>query len=148
MVYPRATDKVLVFESRPLIGTLPTWTAPVVVNAAAKSDDQVSLALGTSATVVMLVWRDLDGKGYYSTQTTAGTGAWTVPAPLVSGTNPLLASAPSVARGVCGDDFVVTFVTTTGDVKLTRLRSSAFTTPETVATLAAGTGHAAVATAR
>jgi hypothetical protein len=117
-------------------GSGKAWGNPGVVNASAWSNEQPSVAR-LSATTLLLAFRGQDHNAYVSTGTYAasavaggGTLTWTAPAPLVAG-GVSVDSAPAVAKGVCGDDAVVVFASSS-QVKATRLRGATWSTPEVV----------------
>lgn len=108
-----------------------TYTAPATVAATALSDVGLSMATLANGKLALVFWGQ-DSKPYFSLGTVNGQSVtWTTPAALVSGTNPTIASGPSVTAGVCGDDAVATYVTS-GGAYVTRLRGAVWTTPEAV----------------
>ena len=141
VVYLRKTDRHLMFAAR----TLATWSAPAEVydtaGNVAFSDDPVALApLAGGGAVV--AFRGSDLKPYFSRWNAT---TWSAPAPLVAGTNPTLASPPSLAAGVCGGDVLAAFVDTTGAVKVATLSGSSWSPPSPIVG-AAGMTYVGVAT--
>lgn len=106
-----------------------TYTSPATVAVTALSDVGLSLATLANGKLALAFWGQ-DQKAYFSLGTVNGQSVtWTTPSPLVSGTNPVTASPPSVTAGVCGDDAVATYATG-GSAYVTRLRGATWTTPE------------------
>ena len=64
----------------------------------------------------------------------AKTPAWKQHAFLVTSTT-AIASPPTVATGVCGDDAVAVYPLAAGAVQITRLRGATWSAPENVGTL-------------
>jgi hypothetical protein len=102
-----------------------SWNAPILFDTAASATDFALQALpGGKA---MLVYRDGNNKGFYSVW--ADTTGFGPPLPLVTGTNPDLASVPSVARGQCGSDVTIAYAQKDGAVKLLRYSAGTMTGP-------------------
>jgi hypothetical protein len=122
--------------------TQKTWSAPVTIDPSALSNDPPALAPLSNGRAA-LVYRGQNGQPYFSTFDPARAVAWSAPAALVPSGNPTLASPPSIATGVCGDDAVAVYVEAGGAVKATRFVGGAWVAP-----VAAGSGatFAAVAT--
>jgi hypothetical protein len=121
-----------------------TYTAPAVVDTNARSDVGLSLALMANGKFALVYWGQ-NQEPYFSIGTQTGQSlAWSVPAPLVSATNPTLPSPPVVAPGVCGDDAVAAYALG-GSAYVTRLRGSSWSTPETV-TGVTGAANVGIAT--
>jgi hypothetical protein len=101
------------------------WNAPILFDTAASSTDLALQALpGGKA---MLVYRDASNKAFYSVWAEAtGFGP---PLPLVSGTNPELASVPSMARGTCGSDVTIAYAQKDGLVKILRYAAGTMSGP-------------------
>lgn len=106
-----------------------TWATPMLVNTNAYSNDPVALA-PLPGGKALLVFRGSDEKPYFSTWDGATT--WTAPAAVVGGTNPMVASIPSVAVGVCGADAVVAWAQVGGGVAFASFIAGAFSTPVNV----------------
>lgn len=119
---------------------LDTWSSATLIPLA-QTSTPFSAAL-LKPNVVAAAFRGNDAKLYVTFGTIgAASIAWTQPTSILgSGTTD---GAPSIAKGVCGDDAIVVFVAG-GQPKATRLRGSTWTAPEIVAD-AAGT-RVAVAT--
>jgi hypothetical protein len=118
------------------------WSAPALVNVAAYTPTAPTLAT-MSGGRALLAWKGGNGEGYASVYTSGATPAWSVPAPLTSAQ---LASPPSIAQGVCGDDAEAAY-TSGGQVYTTHFAGGAWTTPATV-TGGAGAAFVAIATSR
>ena len=72
------------------------------------------------------------GTGYYFRGTVSGTGVAFGAAMPIGGDAPIAVdAAPSVAKGVCGDDAIIAF-SSLGVVEITRLRGDAWTAPAAV----------------
>jgi hypothetical protein len=116
------------------------WSAPALVNAAAYVNGAAPSAptlAPSSSSGAVLAWEGANGEAYASTYATAG---WSTPAQLTAAQ---VAGAPSLARGICGDDAVAAYVSL-GSVYTTHLVGSAWTTP---APLAGAVGVTSVAIA-
>jgi hypothetical protein len=121
-----------------------TYTSPTVVDITALSDVGLSLALMANGKFALVFWGQ-DQKPYFSIGTQTGTSvAWSKPAALLSGTNPVLPSPPVVAAGVCGDDAVAAYAQG-GSAFVTRLHGSTWSMPETV-TGVSGAANVGIAT--
>jgi hypothetical protein len=140
IVYVRPTDFHLMFSTR----TSGTWSAPAeVYNAGgnvAYSNDPVSLAPRAGGKAA-LAFRGGNAAPYYAL---FDGSAWSAPAAVVA-TLPTLASPPSIAAGVCGDDATLAYVTSTGDVDVVRLVGTTWSSP-TMVTSVTGMTYAAIAT--
>ena len=119
-----------------------TWSAPVILDVNAFTNDPPALAPMSNGRAV-LVYRGADNLPYVTTFDPARATPWSPPVALVAGTNPILATPPSIASGVCGDDAVVVYVELGGAVKSTRFTGGSWTTP---AIVGAGATYAAIAT--
>lgn len=123
-----------------------TWSPPTVVDPTAETNVQMSLAALSGSTRAVLTYMGQDDYPYFSIGTITGaTIAWSVPAPLVSGSNPKVTSTPVVTAGVCGDDAIAVFTPASGDAQATRLCGTTWSAPEAIAGTA-GAKYAAVAT--
>ncbi len=119
-----------------------TWSAPVTVDAAA----YVNGAAPTAPTLAsltagrgLLAWQGANGEGYESIYSGS---AWSTPAQLTSAA---IGGAPSLARGVCGDDAVAAYVSA-GSVYTTHLSVGTWTMPMLLAG-ASGVVAVSIATA-
>lgn len=130
-VYARDADYKIMSTAR----SSGTWSTPALVDANAflsgSTNEPVALAPLAGGKAVM-VYRGTDSKAYFSRFDPAQSPAWTAPAPLVSGTNPAVASLPSVATGVCGADAVAAYVETGVGAKVVTLAGSAWSAPDAV----------------
>ncbi len=99
-----------------------TWSAPVLVNTTAYANDPVAVAPMAGGKAI-LVFRGTDMKPYFSLYD--GQGAWSAPAAVVAQSSPTVASTPSVATGVCGDDAVIAYAANGGGVELVHLQGGA-----------------------
>jgi hypothetical protein len=79
-----------------------TWSAPALINANAFTNAAPSLAPLAAGRAIM-AYLGTNQLPYFSTYDPSAVPLWTTPAPIGS-TSPTLASPPSVAPGVCGDD--------------------------------------------
>lgn len=101
------------------------WNAPILFDTAASSTDFALQALpGGKA---MLVYRAANNQAYYAVW--AESTGFGPPVPLVDGTNPELASVPSIARGQCGSDVTIAYAQKDGLVKLLRYSAGTMTGP-------------------
>jgi hypothetical protein len=101
------------------------WNPPILFDTAASSTDFALQALPGGKAI--LIYRDASNKAFYSVWAEAtGFGP---PAPLVTGTNPELASVPSIARGTCGSDVTIAYAQKDGLVKLLRYSAGTMTGP-------------------
>ncbi len=125
-------DELLVYAGNDLlihvaarVASNKAWNTPILFDTAASSTDLALQALpGGKA---LLVYVDSNDKGFFSVWSDAtGFGP---PAPLVAGTNPDLASTPSITRGKCGSDATVAYAQKDGNVKILRYSGGAFTGP-------------------
>jgi hypothetical protein len=112
-------------------GSSKSWSSPALVNAAAYTPATPTLTTMTGGRA-LLAWKGGNGEGYASVYTAGASPPWSTPAQLTSMT---LASAPSLAQGVCGDDAVAAFVSS-GQVYTTHFASGAWTTPSAYAAAA------------
>ncbi|MEA2752360.1 MAG: hypothetical protein QOI41_6503 [Myxococcales bacterium] len=126
-------DELLVYAGSDLlihvaarVSSNKAWNTAILFDTAASSTDLALQAMpGGKA---MLVYKSSsDGQGYYSVWTEA-TG-FAAPTPLVAGTNPELASAPSIVRGQCGSDVTIAYATKDGLVKILRYTAGAMSDP-------------------
>jgi hypothetical protein len=107
-----------------------SWSTPALLDTNAFTNEPVALAALPGGRVV-LVYRGSDMLPYWSLYTPGASPAWTAPLPLVTGTNPVVLSVPSVARGVCGADAVVAWAEA-GGVRVSTLTGSSWSAPEPV----------------
>jgi hypothetical protein len=128
VVYESAADTKLYSFARD--ASSKQWSGPTLVNATAFTHEAATLAPMAGGRAIV-AWRGTDGLGYTSAFD-ASAGAWTAPVPLVAGTNPPVASAPSLAPGNCGDDAVAAAVSN-GGVIVARYAGGAWRAPVTVA---------------
>ncbi len=106
------------------------WGTPMLVDANAYSNNPVALA-ALPGGKALVVFRGSDGKPYFSVWD--GASAWTAPAPIVGGNDPVIASVPSLAPGVCGADAVVAFAVSGGGIELASFTAGSFGAPVAVA---------------
>lgn len=105
------------------------WNTSTLFDTAASSTEMALAALpGGKA---MLVYRASNKQGYYSVWSLA-TG-FGLPAELVAGKNPELASAPSMTRGQCGSDATLAYAQSDGLVRILRYTAGALNGPFEVA---------------
>jgi hypothetical protein len=140
IVYVRGTDDHLDYTTR----TAGTWSAPAEVydvsgNIAYTGFTPTLAALPGGGAIV--VWQGGNNMAYASTYT-AGTG-WAAPAQIPSTTT--VVSAPAVATGVCGASAIAAYVLTGGQVEVTSLTGTSWSTPSAIAG-ATGMQSVAVAT--
>ncbi len=126
-VYLRKADFKIMSSAR----TSATWEVnPMLLDATAYTNDPVALtALGGGR--ALLVYRGSNTQPYFSVYDPKKTPAWTVPAPLLP-SNPMIASTPSVALGVCGDDAIVAYAKVGGGVELAHFSGGTFAGPDLV----------------
>lgn len=125
-------DELLVYAGSDLlihvaarVSSNKAWNAPILFDTAASSTDFALQALpGGKA---MLIYRDASNKAFFSVWSES-TG-FAPPAPLVAGTNPELASVPSIARGQCGSDVTIAYAQKDGFVKILRYTAGTMTGP-------------------
>jgi hypothetical protein len=101
-----------------------TWSAPALVDPNAFTPYSPTI-VAMSGGRALVAWEGANGEGYYSVYTTAPSTGWSTPAQLTSA---LIANAPSLAPGVCGDDAVAAYVSS-GQVYTTHFAGGAWTTP-------------------
>jgi hypothetical protein len=78
-----------------------------------------------------VAFRGQDLKGYVSTGTIGASSiTFTAAVPVAPG-GALVDSAPSVAKGICGDDAIAVFASAS-QVRATRLRAGVWSAPEAV----------------
>jgi hypothetical protein len=123
VVYPRTSDKKLVFATR----QLGVWTDPVVLEANSYSADPPSLAALSNGDAV-LAFRGLDNKGY-ATRFDAKSAAFETPKPIAAVP---LTSPPAVAPGVGTAAAEAVFVSG-GAAYHARLSNNAWSTPVVIA---------------
>ena len=107
------------------MSSIGSWNAPILFDTAASATDFALQALPGGKAI--LVYRDGSSKGFYSVW--ADTAGFAPPQPLVAGTNPDLASAPSIARGQCGSDVTIAYAQSDGFVKILRYSAGTMTGP-------------------
>jgi hypothetical protein len=117
-----------------------TWSAPVAVDPTANTANAVSLAPLTGGGAVMVYLGALNSFPYFSIYAPAGATPWTVPASVYP-SSLALASAPTVAPGVCNVDAIAALTEPAG-VEIVSLKSGAWGTP----VLLGGTGATTYAT--
>jgi hypothetical protein len=106
------------------------WSNGAITHANAQTGEGMSVAR-LSATKVLVAFRGNDQRPYVMTGTVgAAVVAWTAPVPLLADTA-TVASAPAVAKGVCGDEAIAVFASG-GQIKATQLRGTTWTVPGTV----------------
>jgi hypothetical protein len=126
-------DELLVYAGSDLlihvaarVSSNKAWNAPILFDTAASSSDFALQALPGGKAI--LVYVDSANKGFYSVWA-EGTG-FAPPQPLVAGTNPDLASVPSIARGQCGSDVTIAYAQKAdGLVKILRYSAGTFSGP-------------------
>jgi hypothetical protein len=116
-----------------------TWSSPAMVSTNAFTPAAPTLT-SMSGGGALLAWQGGDGAGYESVYTPGSAVAWSTPAQLTAAQ---VASAPSLAPGVCGDDAVAAYLSS-GLVYTTHFAGGAWTAP---AALPAGSGATAVSIA-
>ena len=109
--------------------TAGTWGTPMQIDANAYSNDPIALGALPGGKAIV-VFRGSDGKPYFSTWDGATT--WTAPAAIASN-DPVIASVPSVAPGVCGADALVAFAESGGGVAIAPFSGGTFGAPQPVA---------------
>jgi hypothetical protein len=143
VVYVRAGDYHLDFTTR--ASTSGSWSTPAEVF------DMPGMVAYTGATPALaalpnggaiLVWLGGSPASPYASTYNPATG-WTAPASITSLT---LASAPAVASGVCGAVAVVALVQTSGQVDVSTLTGTAWSTPAPISG-ASGMQSVAIASA-
>lgn len=144
VVYARNADYKIMSLAR--AGNV--WTTPVLVDANAflsgATNEPVALAALAGGKALM-VYRGTDSKPYFSVYDPGKVPMWTVPAPVIGGTNPSVESRPSVATGVCGADAVVAYAETAASVKVALFSGGGFGSPEAVPQTSGAT-YVAIAT--
>lgn len=123
--------------------TAKTWSTALPIDTDAASNESPSLAPMSGGRAVMM-WRGTNGMAYFNTYDPAATPKWRQHAFLVSSTT-AIASPPTVATGVCGDDAIAAYALAGGAVQVTRLKGTTWSTPESVGALS-NLGFASVAT--
>jgi hypothetical protein len=122
--------------------TTKVWATAQITQATAQTAEQMSVAR-ISPSVLVVTYRGGNQRPYVMTGTLGASSiTWGVPVALLADSSTVDA-APSVAKGVCGDDAVAVFASA-GQVKATHYRAGAWSVPETV-TGASG-GRVSVAT--
>jgi hypothetical protein len=111
-----------------------TWSPPALVDPNAFTPYAPTL-VWMSGGRALLAWEGANGEGYESVYTTAPTTGWSTPAQL---TTALVANAPSLAPGVCGDDAVAAYVSG-GQVYTTHFAGGAWTSPALQAAVSGST---------
>jgi hypothetical protein len=107
-----------------------TWTAtPTLIDTNAYSNDPVTL-VALPGGKALLVYRGSDKKPYWMTWD--GVSTWTTAAPVLATSNPVLASVPSAAAGVCGADAFVAWAESSGGVTVVPFTAGAFGSPMSV----------------
>jgi hypothetical protein len=96
------------------------WSNPILVDADAQPMDGTRLAPLADGKA-LLVYRDATQRAFVSIFDPAGTPQWSKPAALVAGTNPALASLPSVSQGTCGDDVSIAYAEDGGNVSVVQM---------------------------
>jgi hypothetical protein len=115
-----------------------TWSLPAMVNADAFTPAAPTLT-ALSGGGALVAWQGGNGEGYESVYD--GTnGSWSSPAQLTAAQ---VASAPSLAQGVCGDDAIAAYVSG-GLVYTTHFAGGAWSVPSA---FPAGSGSTAVSIA-
>lgn len=140
IVYVRSsnTDYHLMYTTR----TSGAWSTPAEVYDTSSSVAYTELAPTLAALPgggAMVVWQGGNNMPYESTYT-AGTG-WAAPVQIASTT---VMSVPVVAQGVCGATAIVGFVQTGGQVEVTSLSGSTWSSPTAIS---GATGMVSVALA-
>jgi hypothetical protein len=123
--------------------TTKTWSTPLPIDTDAATNESPSLAPMSGGRVVMM-WRGTNGKAYFNTYDPTKTPAWHQHAFLVDSST-AIASPPTVATGVCGDDAIAAYPLAGGAVQVTRLKGTTWSTPESVGSLT-NLGFASIAT--
>ncbi len=122
------------------------WSSAKILDTTAYANDRLGLAPLPGGRAV-LVYRGSDGKPYFSVYDATAVPEWTLPAPLVAGTNPQIAGVPAIAPGACGDEAVAALAIAGGDVLVTRFVGGVWTSPAAIT----GTGSStslAIATSK
>jgi hypothetical protein len=145
-----AADLLLVFEvqtTNDLFSVTHTpgsgggiWSAPVAVDVTANTANAVSLAPLSGGGAVMVYLGALNSFPYFSIYDPSGATPWTVPASVYP-SSLALASAPTVAAGVCNFDAIAALTEPAG-VEIVSLKSGVWGTP----VLLGGTGATTYAT--
>jgi hypothetical protein len=104
IAFVRSSDAKILYSTR-FAGM---WTAPVVIDANSFTNDPVALTALPNGAVV-LAFRGLDQKIYFSRYTNGLVPPWSPPAPLAS-PNFTTPSRPAVAPGVSGADVEMGFI--------------------------------------
>jgi hypothetical protein len=129
LVYSEKTTRRLSFATRGAASN--TWTNGGNVQLHATTDERPALAR-IDSTTLLLAFRGQDGNAYYARGTIGGQNvSWTAASPIGGGAAFSVDSAPVVARGVCGDDAIFAHASG-GTVRVTRLRGTTWTDPETI----------------
>ncbi len=89
-----------------------TWSAPALVDNSAFTDASVSL-VALAGGRAMMVYEGTNELAYFSIYDPSANPIWTTPA-AVGNNSAKMASPPSVAAGVCGDDAVAVLVQAAG----------------------------------
>lgn len=106
------------------------WSTAQITQANAQTAEQMSVAR-IAPSVLLVTFRGNNGRPYVMTGTLgAASITWSVPVALLADTSTVEA-APSVAKGVCGDDAIAVFSSGV-QVKATRYRGATWSAPETV----------------
>lgn len=106
------------------------WTTAQVTQGTAQTAEQMSIAR-ISQSVLLVTFRGNNQRPYFMTGTLgAASITWSVPAALLPDAGTVDA-APSVAKGVCGDDAIAVF-SSGGQVRASRYRAATWSAPETV----------------
>lgn len=141
LVWVDDATRRLTFSSRAQASK--SWSAPAVVHTLATSNDAPAV-VALSPTSLVVAFRGQDDRPYASFGVIAGTNVTFAPASaIVSDASVKVASRPSVAPGVCGDQAIAALASG-GTVRAIRHRGGAWAAPETVA--GAAGAHVAVAT--
>jgi len=104
------------------------WNTAILVDTTASPTGVPQLAAIANGRA-MLVWRASNGTPFFSVFDSALVNPWTVPAELLPGRNPSLASSLSVVAGRCGSEATAAYAEKGGNVSLALFQNGAWTGP-------------------
>ena len=125
IVYISGAQDILYFTTR----TAGTWSAPAEVYGTTAYTGYTPTLAALPHGGAIVVWQGGNNLAYASTYT-AGSG-WTAPAQIPSTTT--VVSAPAVATGVCGASAIAAYVLTGGQVEVTSLTGTSWSTASAIA---------------
>jgi hypothetical protein len=106
------------------------WSPGAVTQATAHTSEQPQIAR-VSPTTLMATFRGNNQRPYTMTGTIGASAiSWSLPVPLLQDAS-TVDGPPAIAKGVCGDEAIAVYASG-GQVKATRYRGTAWSSPESV----------------